>query len=253
MLPLRSAALALTVAATALTGPAFAQSSSPAATMDEGQRKAIESVVRDYLMKHPEVILEAVEAMQQREKVAEAERAQKALTANRQALVANPADPVAGNLQGDLTVVEFFDYQCGYCKQVHADTLKLMKDDSKIRFVFKEFPILSPASTVASKAALASKAQGKYLEFHNALMGQRGQLDDETIMRLAKSVGLDTDRLKKDMEGPDVQKVIAANHALAEELGIRGTPAFVFGDALVPGAIRLEDMKRLAATARSKS
>lgn len=253
MLRIRSAALALTVAATALSAPALAQSTSPAAAMDEGQRKAIELVVRDYLMKHPEVILEAVEAMQQREKVAEAERAQKALTANRQALVANPADPVAGNPQGDLTVVEFFDYQCGYCKQVHADTLKLLKDDGKIRFVFKEFPILSPASTVASKAALAAKAQGKYLEFHNALMTQRGQLDEETIMRLAKSVGLDTDRLKKDMESAEVQKVIAANHALAEELGVRGTPAFVFGDALVPGAIRLEDMKRLAATARSKS
>ena len=125
-----------------------------------------------------------------------------------------------------------------------------MKSDSKLRFVFKEFPILGPASVVASKAALAARAQGKYLEFHNALMSQRGQLDEGVIMRLAKSVGLDTDRLKKDMESAEVTGAIAKNQQLAEELGIRGTPAFIIGDELVPGAIKLEDMKSLVATAR---
>ena len=159
---------------------------------------------------------------------------------------------VAGNPQGDVTVVEFFDYQCGYCKAVQADTQTLIKGDSKLRFVLKEFPILGPASVVASKAALASRGQGKYVEFHNALMAQRGQLDEAVIMRLAKSVGLDTDRLKKDMDSPDVLKVIAANQALAEKLNIRGTPAFVFGDELVPGAIKLDDMKRLTDAARAK-
>ncbi|AWK86555.1 DsbA family protein [Azospirillum thermophilum] len=256
MVRIRSAALALSVALAALPaltlpGTASAQSAAPA--MDDGQRKAIEQVVRDYLMRHPEVILEAVEAMQQREKLAEAERAKQALAANRQALVANPGDPVAGNPQGDLTVVEFFDYNCGYCKAVQADVTRLIKDDGKLRFVFKEFPILSPSSLVAAKAALASRGQGKYVEFHNALMGQRGQLDEEVIFRLAKSVGLDTDRLKKDMDGPDIQKTIAMNQALAESLGIRGTPAFVIGDELVPGAIKLDEMKRLVAAARGKS
>jgi len=247
---LRSALLALPVAALALSAavPAHAQS----ASFDSTQKTAIEKIVRDYLMEHPEVILQAVDAMQERQKTAEAEQARKALVENKQELTRNPADPVAGNPQGDVTVVEFFDYQCGYCKAVQADTQSLIKGDSKLRFVLKEFPILGPASVVASKAALASRAQGKYMEFHNALMAQRGQLDEAVIMRLAKSVGLDTDRLKKDMESPDVLKVIAANQALAEKLNIRGTPAFIFGDELVPGAIRLDDMKRLTEAARAK-
>ncbi|MBP2230722.1 protein-disulfide isomerase [Azospirillum agricola] len=247
----RSALLALPVMAMAFSPAAMAQSQ-PAA-MDDAQRTAIETVVRDYLMKNPEIILQAVEALQQREKLAEAERAKKALADNQKALTRNPADPVAGNPQGDVTVVEFFDYQCGYCKAVQADTERLIKDDPKLRFVFKELPILGPASVIASKAALAARAQGKYLEFHNALMAQRGQLDEDVVLRLAKSVGLDTDRLKKDMESREVLSVIAANQALAEQLGIRGTPGFVFGDELVPGAIKLDDMKRLVAAARAKS
>ncbi|CAO3414876.1 DsbA family protein [Azospirillum endophyticum] len=247
---LRSALLALPVAALALSAatPAHAQS----ASFDGNQKAAIEKIVRDYLMEHPEVILQAVDAMQERQKAAEAEQARKALTENKQELLRSPADVVIGNPQGDVTVVEFFDYQCGYCKAVQADTQSLIKGDPKLRFVLKEFPILGPASVIASKAALASRGQGKYVEFHNALMAQRGQLDEAVIMRLAKSVGLDIDRLKKDMESPDVLKVIAANQTLAEKLNIHGTPAFVFGDELVPGAIKLDDMKRLADAARAK-
>ncbi|WP_448206722.1 DsbA family protein [Azospirillum sp. sgz302134] len=251
MTRIRPAALALftgsLIGALVALSPVAVQAQS---AMDDAQRKAIEGVVRDYLMKNPEIILEAVESLQQRQKVAEEEKARKALTENKKALFESPADPVAGNAKGDVTVVEFFDYQCGYCKSVQADTQRLIKDDGKLRFVFKEFPILGPASLVASKAALASRGQGKYLEFHNALMAQRGQLDEETIMRIAKSVGLDADRLKKDMDSPDVLKVIAANQALAEQLGIRGTPGFVIGDALVPGAIKLDEMKRLVDAAR---
>ncbi|RJF81979.1 DsbA family protein [Azospirillum cavernae] len=251
----RSALLALPVAALALTTTALTSATAQAqsAAMDDAQRAAIETVIRDYLMKNPEVILQAVESLQQREKVAEAERAKKALAENQQALTHNAADPVAGNPQGDVTVVEFFDYQCGYCKAVQADVQRLIKDDGKLRFVFKELPILGPASVIASKAALASRAQGKYLEFHNALMAQRGQIDEDVILRLAKSVGLDTDRLKKDMESREVLSAIAANQTLAENLGIHGTPGFVFGGDLVPGAIKLDEMKRLVATARSKS
>jgi len=204
-------------------------------------------------MKNPEIILEAIEALQQREKLAEAEKAKRALTENKSALFQNPADPAVGNALGDVTVVEFFDYQCGYCKAVMADTQRLIKDDAKLRFVFKEFPILGPGSVVAARAALAAKAQGKYLEVHNALMGHRGQLDDDTILRLAKSAGADMDKLKKDMDSPEVMKVIAANQQLAEQLGIRGTPAFIIGEALVPGAIKLDEMKRLVDSVRKGS
>jgi Protein-disulfide isomerase len=256
MIRIRPAALLLTAALAAFT-PVAAQAqsaSSPApmasVPMDDAQRKAIEGVVRDYLMKNPEIILEAVDALQQRQKVAEEERARKALTENKKALFENPVDVVIGNPQGDVTVVEFFDYQCGYCKAVQGDTQRLIKDDGKVRFVLKEFPILGPASVTAAKAAIASRAQGKYVDYHNALMAHRGQLDDDTIMRLAKSVGIDADRLKKDMESPDVLKVVAVNQMLAEQLNIRGTPAFIIGDSLVPGAIKLDEMKRLVDAAR---
>ena len=253
MTRIRPAALLLT-AALAAFAPVAAQAqsapSSVAAPMDDAQRKAIEGVVRDYLMKNPEIILEAVDALQQRQKVAEEEKARKALTENKKALFENPVDVVIGNPQGDVTVVEFFDYQCGYCKAVQGDTQRLIKDDGKVRFVLKEFPILGPASVTAAKAAIASRAQGKYVDYHNALMAHRGQLDDDTIMRLAKSVGIDADKLKKDMESPDVLKVVAVNQMLAEQLNIRGTPAFIIGDSLVPGAIKLDEMKRLVDAAR---
>lgn len=253
MIRIRPAALVSAIAlaaALAVSPPAVTPARAQGAAMDDAQRKAIESVVHDYLMKNPEVILEAVDAMQKRQKQAAEEGAQKALKENQAALFHNPNDAVIGNPQGDVTVVEFFDYQCGYCKAVLADTQKLVKNDGKIRFVLKEFPILGPGSLVASKAALASRAQGKYMDFHNAMMAHRGGFDTDTVMRLARSVGLDTDRLKKDMDSPDVVKVIAANQALAEKLDIHGTPGFVFGDTLVPGAIKLDDMKRLVDAAR---
>jgi protein-disulfide isomerase len=244
----RTALFALPVAAMLLPHATLAQSSD----ISDLQRTAIERVVRDYLMNHPEVIIQSLEVLQEREKAAEAARSQKALAESQKALTQNPADPVAGNPKGDVTVVEFFDYQCGYCKVVHADTQKLIKDDPKLRFVFKEFPILGPASVTASKAALAAKAQGKYLEMHNALMAQRGQLDEALILRLAKSVGLDVDRLKTDMESEAVLSVIADTQALAAQLNIKGTPGFVFGESLVPGAIKLDDMKKYVAAMRAK-
>ncbi|MGQ9371059.1 DsbA family protein [Azospirillum sp. A39] len=224
-----------------------------AQTFDDGQRRAIEQIVREYLVKNPEVIVEAMEELQQREQLAEQQKARKALAANRSKLLDNSADPVTGNPRGDVTVVEFFDYQCGYCKAVQNDVQRLIEGDGKLRFVFKEFPILGPESLVASKAALASRAQGKYLEFHNALMAHRGKLDEATIMRLAGSVGLDTAKLKAAMQSDEIETIVAENHALAEALGIRGTPAFVIGEELVPGAIKLEQMKDLIAKARKES
>ncbi|WP_029008933.1 DsbA family protein [Azospirillum halopraeferens] len=248
MPPIRTALFAAAVALLALAPAGH----SDARSFDEAERRAVEQIVRDYLMKNPEVIVEAMEELQKREQLAEQQKARQAITANRDALIANPADPVAGNPKGDVTVVEFFDYQCGYCKTVMGDVQRLIDGDSKVRFVFKEFPILGPGSLVAARAALASQSQGKYLEFHNALMGHRGQYDEATILRLAGSVGLDTAKLKTDMASAEVEKAIAANHALADSMGIRGTPAFVIGDELVPGAIRLEQMKALVAKVRKE-
>lgn len=248
MFSTRFAVLAAAAAAVGLV--ALTPAKSRAQAMPDDQRRAVEQVVREYLIKHPEVIIEAIEELQRRERADDAQKAAQALAQNRGALVDDPASPVGGNPKGDVTLVEFFDYQCGYCKAVQADVLRLIKDDGKLRFVFKELPILGPASVVASKAALASRAQGKYESLHNALMAHRGQLDEATILKLASSVGVDTDRLKKDMESPEVQQAIGANLALAERLGIRGTPGFVVGDRIVPGAIKFDDMKKLVAEAR---
>jgi len=246
MVRFRFAALAVSAGLAAL-----ALGTVPArAAMDDAQRQAIEQVVRDYLLKNPEVIVEAIDELQKREKVAEEARSRQALAANRAALENSPADPVLGNPKGDVTMVEFFDYQCGYCKAVQADLNTLMKSDPKLRVVFKEFPILGPASVTAARAALAAHQQGKYEALHNALMAHRGQLDDDTIMRLARSAGLDTDKLKQDMQSPAVQQAIGSNLALAQALGIRGTPAFIVGDDIAPGAIKLDDMKAMVEKAR---
>lgn len=241
-----------TAAAALLVAASLALPAAPARAqaMDEAQRRAVEEVVRDYLLKHPEVILQAVEAYQEREKAEAEVRAKRALVANRARLFENPDSPVIGNPQGNVTVVEFFDYMCGYCKAVHADVNRLVKEDRNVKLVFKEFPILGPGSLVASKAALAARKQGKYQPLHDALMEHRGPMDEPTVLRLARSVGLDTDRLKEDMESPKVRDVIVANRALADELGIRGTPAFIVGDDIVPGAIKLDEMKRLVEDAR---
>ncbi|HEY0836395.1 MAG TPA: DsbA family protein [Azospirillum sp.] len=239
---LLTAAVALTVLAPA------ARAQTPA--FNDTQRRAIEEVVRDYLVKHPEVIIEAIDELQKRERADTAAKQKDALSAHRQKIFQDPASPVGGNPQGDVTVVEFFDYQCGYCKAVVGDVATLLKSDGKVRFVYKEFPILGPASLTAAKAALAARAQDKYEPLHNALMAHKGQLDDAKIYQIAASAGLDVERLKKDMATPEVEQALGANHALAEALGIRGTPAFVVGNELVPGAIKLDEMKRLVAQAR---
>lgn len=238
------------IAAAVVALSAFTAAPAGAETFDEAQRRAIEAIVRDTLTKNPEIVMEAIEALQAREKQVAEDRARAALTTHAKALYEDPASPVAGNAKGDVTVVEFFDYQCGYCKAVQADVQALIKQDGKLRFVFKEFPILGPGSLVAAKAALAARNQGKYLEMHEALMSHRGQLDQDTVLRLARSAGLDTERLKADMESEPVEAALRANHELAEALGIRGTPGFVFGGTIVPGAVKLDEMKRLVASAR---
>ncbi|HRJ61358.1 MAG TPA: DsbA family protein [Azospirillaceae bacterium] len=242
----RFAAAALSLAALPFyTAPA-------AAGVDEGDRPAIERIVREYLIANPEVLVEAMQALEQRQQTAADQKARAALKQNRQQIFNDDASPVGGNPKGDVTVVEFFDYNCGYCKAVHDDALKLVKDDGRLRYVYKEFPILGPGSVVAAKAALAARAQGKYVEAHNALMSHRGRLDEAAVLRILGDAGLDVTKLKADMEAPAVAKAIESNLLLADKLGIRGTPAFIIGDELAPGAIKLDEMKRMVAEARKK-
>ena len=161
--------------------------------------------------------------------------------------------PVSGNPKGDVTLVEFFDYQCGYCKQSLKPVRDLLETDRQLRVVWKEFPILGPVSRFAARVAMASKKQGRYLEFHGAVMGSRGKLTEDRVMAIAGSVGLDIQRLRRDMEDPAIENYLDETIRLARVLGIRGTPAFVIGDTLVPGVVGGARLKEFIAKARSGS
>lgn len=227
--------------ALALAGHAAAEEAAGEAGLSVEQ---IEKIVRDYLMREPEVIYQALEELQRRQAEAETERQRAAVAANREQLMNDAGDPIAGNPDGSVTVVEFFDYQCSYCRHVVESVRELIEEDDELKVVFKEFPILGEASLVAARAALAAREQGqeRYLPFHLALMGSR-DLSLGGIMTLAEQVGLDTGRLAQDMQAPAIDRQIKANYALAQELGIEGTPAFVVGEEVVPGAV---DKSRLA-------
>lgn len=214
------------------------------------QQQEIERIVRDYLKSNPEVIIEAVKALEAKEQQAQQQNVRAAIEANRDKLLNDPDSPVMGNPKGDVTVVEFFDYQCPYCKKMIAPLNDAMAKDGKLRMVLKEWPILGPESVTAAKASLASQKQGKYREFHNALMDTKGKLSESIVMSVAEKVGLDIKRLKKDMETSDVQEELKQNQVLAVALQLQGTPAFVIGNQLAPGAISADTLKELIEAAR---
>jgi protein-disulfide isomerase len=213
--------------------PAAAEEAPPPVDLPVEQ---IEQVVRDYLLREPEVIYQALEELQRRQQVAASERQKEAIAQAQDELLHDPASPVAGNPAGNVTLVEFFDYRCTYCRRVVPALQALLDDDSELRVVFKELPVLGEDSVRAARAALASRHQDAYLEFHFALM-DASDLSQDGILAIARDVGLDPERLAQDMEAPEVQAAIEANYALASRLGIEGTPAFVIGENLIPGAV----------------
>ncbi|HEX9789348.1 MAG TPA: DsbA family protein [Kiloniellales bacterium] len=233
--------------------PAAAQEQSRPGGFTADQAQGIESIVREYLLAHPEVLVEALTEYQKRQKLAEEELRQQAIAARFQELTEDPAAPVLGNPEGDVVVIEFFDYRCPYCKKVAEMVRDAVADDGKVRLVMKEFPILGPQSVQAARAALAAALQNKYEAFHFALMLQPGDMSDIHIETIAGQVGLDVPRLRSDMKSPEIAAAIERNIALAEMVGIRGTPAFVIGKTLVPGAIDAETFRQLIAEARAKA
>ncbi|MEM7026080.1 MAG: DsbA family protein, partial [Pseudomonadota bacterium] len=241
--------LAAGLAAVVATG-ASAQDAPTAANTVELPADQIEAIVRDYLMREPEVIYEALQELQRREAAAEEERSRAALVARRDDLFYHASSPVAGNPDGDVTLVEFFDYRCGFCRRVVGSLRSLVDQDPNLRIVFKEFPILGEDSVRSARAALAAERQGMYLPFHFALM-ETDDLSMDGILRVAESVGLDTDQLAADMEHPEIQAELGATYALARELGIEGTPAFVVGEQLIPGAVSEERLVALIDEART--
>ncbi len=216
---------------------AFGSPSVQADAFDEAARDEIREIVREYLLENPDVVLEALREMERRTAAAQDEERRTKMAALKSQIFDDPMTPVSGNAEGDVTVVEFFDYQCGYCKRMFPAMMSVREDDPNVRIVWKELPILGPVSRFASEAAMAAAKQDKYLEFHTALMGHRGRLSEEIVLQRAQSVGLDIDRLQADMKSDEIQSYLDGNLELARTLQISGTPAMIIGDKLVPGAV----------------
>jgi protein-disulfide isomerase len=223
-------------------------SMTPAAQADEQlNRPAIEAIVKDYLMQHPEVITDAINAMQAKQAADEAERQKKTLADNQDSIINAPQNAVLGNPKGDVTLVEFFDYNCGYCKRGLADMLKLLQTDKNLKVVLRDYPILTPGSIEAADVALAVKNQiqgDKFLQFHQELLSSRGAVGKDRALEVAQSVGVDMSKLQVDMSDPGLRKSLASNLQLGETLGINGTPSYVIGSELVPGAVGYDALKQ---------
>jgi protein-disulfide isomerase len=232
-----------------LSAPAYA-----ADALTPYQKRAFEDVIRDYLLKNPEILGESMEALhRKREAAAQAQR-DEVLSAVRVELEQDPSSPSTGNPDGDVTIVEFFDYQCGYCKQVFPTIVELLKTDGMIRYVFREFPILGEPSVYATRVSLAAWHLNpkKYLDFHAALMAAKGPLSEVKVLEIASTNGFDSRALKVAMTDPRIDATINRNYELAEKLRITGTPAFIVGQYFVPGAVDLGTLRKLVADARKK-
>jgi protein-disulfide isomerase len=207
---------------------------------------------REYLLANPEILVEALRQFEERQQVTEANELQTVIAERRDEIFADPGSPVAGNRNGDVTLVEFFDYNCPYCRKAAPQIQQAIKDDPDLKLVFKEWPILGPGSEFAAKAALASQRHGKYDVFHKGLMAFPGRVSEASTMTVAEQVGLDLERLKRDMEDPAIMAMIERNRALANDLRINGTPSFVVGDQIIRGLVDLATLQRSVADARKQ-
>jgi protein-disulfide isomerase len=218
------------------------------------QRGEIEKIIRDYLIQNPEVLQEAIAALEKRQAAEEAAKHQAAVKDHAKMLFHSPRQVTVGNLQGDVDFVEFFDYNCGYCKRAMVDMFDLMKQDPKVRVVLKEFPVLGPASVDAARVSIAVRMQDKtgkkYLDFHQRLLSGRGPADKARALAAAKDAGLDVARIERDMTSDEVRLTLEESAKLAEALGLNGTPSYVIGQNVVVGAIGLQALKEKVNTAR---
>jgi protein-disulfide isomerase len=225
-----------TVAAQPAAPAAPAPASSAATGFSSEQKKEIEQIIKSYLVSNPEIFLEAQTALEAKMEKEQAEKLKTAIAENAREIYRDPNADIAGNPNGDITVVEFFDYNCGYCKRGLHDIVKLVETDPKVRVVFKELPILSKGSEEASRVAIAAGKQGKYWEVHRAMLEAKGVMNEANALAIAGKLGLDIDKLKKDMASPEVEAEIKKSEALAKKMGVNGTPHFLVGDRAIPGA-----------------
>jgi protein-disulfide isomerase len=245
---LRSAALAIfALVAFGPTAPVRAES------FNDAQRGEIERIVKGYLLAHPELLQEVMAELEKRQAAVEAEKHREGVRQHSATLFNSPHQVTLGNPDGDVTMVEFFDYNCGYCKRAMTDMLDLMKGDPKLRVVLKEFPVLGPASTEAAQVAVAVRMQDKtgkkYLEFHQKLLAGR-TADKARALAAAREVGLDMTRIEKDLASDEVKTTLDESMKMAEALGLNGTPSYVIGKDVVIGAVGLEALKEKIDSAR---
>ena len=243
--------LAPAAIALALCGAPAAAS---AQSFNDAQRGEIQKIMKDYLLTHPEILEEVSAELTKRQAAAEAEKHAAAVTANANLIYNSPRGVTVGNKDGDVTFVEFFDYNCGYCKKAMTDMVEIMKGDPKLKVVLKEFPVLGPASVEAAQVAVAVRMQDptgkKYLAFHQNLLGGRGQADKARSLAAAKEAGLDMARLEKDFSSPEVRATIEENFKLAESMGMNGTPSYVIGKQVIIGAVGIDALKEKISNAR---
>src|SRR3984885_12992595 len=247
-------AYAAILIATALSLALPAAAPAQAQSFSADQREEIGHIVKDYLLAHPEVMQDVMAELGKRHQAAEAEKHRAAVAQNKATLFSSPHQVVLGNPQGNITMVEFFDYNCGYCKRALPDMLGLLKADANLKFVLKEFPVLGEGSIEAARVAVAARMQDstgkKYIEFHQKLLGSRGPADKARALAVAKDVGFDMARIEKDMGSDEVKKTIDESMKLAEALGVNGTPSYVVGDEVVVGAVGLDALKEKLAAER---
>jgi protein-disulfide isomerase len=232
------------------------------APMSQEQKKQIEQVVHEYLIQNPEVLVEVSQVLQKKQQQSMVEEAKTAISANATQLFKGELT-ITGNPKGNVTMVEFFDYQCGHCKEMKSVIDDLLKNDKNLRVLYKEFPIFGKTSEFASRAALAAAKQGKYDALHQALLKTDKRLDEATVLAAAKSVNLDIEKLKKDMDSKEITDILAENRVLAEKLRLMGTPAFIIAATpngqfkvgstpmFVPGAATVESLRDMIKKAQA--
>jgi protein-disulfide isomerase len=242
------------VRAAVLLGLALSPLPAAAQGFTDAQRKEIGAIVREYLLANPDVLQEAAAEFEKRANAAQAERSKAAVAQHSETIFNSPRGVTLGNKSGDVTFVEFFDYNCGYCKRAMDDMLTLLKNDPKLKVVLKEFPVLGPGSIEAAQVAVAVRMQDpsgkKYLDFHQKLLGGRGQADKARALAAAREAGLDVARIEKDMVSPEVKATLEENFKIAEALAMNGTPSYVVGNEVVIGAVGLPALAEKIALAR---
>jgi protein-disulfide isomerase len=241
------------LAALTLAAPAQALDLS---AMTEAEREAFRAEVRAYLLENPEVLMEAIAILEQRQTEEQIEADRQKVAMNAAELFEDPDSWVGGNLEGDVTIVEFMDYRCGYCRRAHPEVTALIEGDGNIRYILKEFPILGEESVAAARFALAVRSvagDGAYADVHDRLMTARGTMTEETFARIGEELGLDTEAILVEMGSPEIDRILEENMALARALEISGTPTFVFETDLVRGYVPLDSMQGIVQAIRDAS